>query len=164
MTIGVIAGFSLLALASGFFLVKKGWTASSGGSSTSEILGKDDLNSILGIDDEYIYTPIGKLENSSVTDYPFDSDNPDFTGAKYIGDGWYLMANGLYFHKSSKTWSSTPPEKKKDSAALVGGGSGAVAGTIIGTGAEVVKNESKIKLLLIGAIVSIVVYFATKDK
>ena len=84
MTIGVIAGFSLLALASGFFLVKKGWTASSGGSSTSEILGKDDLNSILGIDEEYIYTPIGKLENSSVTDYPFDSDNPDFTGAKYI--------------------------------------------------------------------------------
>ena len=90
MTIGVIAGFSLLALASGFFLVKKGWTASSGGSSTSEILGKDDLNSILGIDDEYIYTPIGKLENSSVTDYPFDSDNPALflassTTSKIIG-------------------------------------------------------------------------------
>lgn len=161
MTLGIISGFAALALASGFFLLKKSSVSSGSGSSSSGAVSSDKIDDyITNAANGSYYVPIGQLTNSSITSAPFSLDNPDFTGATYYGDDWFLMANGQYFNRKSKQWSSEPP--KKGSGSVVGGvGSGAVAGSVV-SGAtdavvDTVKAKNRILILVCGVIATIAI-------
>ena len=133
MTLGIISGFAALALASGFFLLKKSSVSSGSGSSGSGAVSSDKIDDfITNAANGSYYVPIGQLTNSSITSAPFSLDNPDFTGATYYGDDWFLMANGQYFNRT-----------------VVSGATDAVVDTV--------KAKNRILILVCGVIATIAI-------
>ena len=181
MTLGIISGFAVLALASGFFLLKdKGVSGSSSSSSTGgDVITSDKMEDyIINAANGSYYVPVGQLTNSSITSPPFSLNNPDYTGAKYIGDDWFLMANGQYFNRKSKLWSELPPEiependKGSSAAGIVAGGVAGGAGSVVsevisdatGVVADTVKTKNKLAIIVAGAVASIAIWFFNRKK
>ena len=182
MTIAVASGFALLALMSGFAILKD-YSGLGSYKPTGDYVGTVQTSG--GILD-LSRVPLGRLPNDGVCDYPFSYSFPDYTGAFYMGNDWYLMANGYYFNRTTKEWaeayvptdyvdsgssgSSGDDGKGSGSGAVAGGVAGGIAGSVIGsvvdTGTEVVttvvSTRSKIYLAIIGAITTIAVYNGTK--
>lgn len=157
MSLAMISGFAVLALAGGFGtafvskMIKKGVN-----------MKKDniDLNyggSVGSDKNRYVYTP--SVDSSDITSYPFSLFNPSYTGATYIGgDGdWFLMANGQYFSKKYKKWSKSNPnnndDKKNNTVAPVVGGS--VGGAVLDGVLSSIKGISKATWFVIIGVVGL---------
>lgn len=140
MSLGIASGFALLALVSGFFItsVKKPISVDLGKKDVFENIF-DDSN--VSSSDSYVSSG-GLLTNQSITSYPFSEVNPDYTGASYVGGDWFLMANGLYFNRTSKKWSKEPPEEEKKESS--GFPVGSVVDSAVSAGASVVKARSAV--------------------
>ena len=155
MTLGIVSGFAILALASGFFLLKKKPVENSASSDAvvnDSLVTSEELKEIIGIESSYVDSPADILLNSSITSSPFSPEWPDYTGASYVGDDWYLMANGLYFNKKYKTWQSEPPKRDDKTGAVVGTGvtTGAILGTTVDTVGTVIQTQAKIAWIIAG--------------
>lgn len=157
MTLGILSGFSVLALASGFLLKAKDKEQS------VSLIEMDDIQDIdISKIDKYIPSKASYLTDSIISS-PYSVLNPDFTGAVYVGDNWYLMANGDYFNKVNKTWSTKLPnqnntknnddENKKVVSALP------LVGSAVGTG---IKIGAKTAKFLIGLGLGVLVYVIKK--
>lgn len=115
MTVAVASGFAILALMSGFGLNRLLNSSNSlvdkiNKSSASSAI-KDEINNIENV----------QKYNTGITDYPYSEEYPNYTGATYLYDDWFLMANGKYFNRVSHKWSNNKPEKEEDEKNKVGG-------------------------------------------
>ena len=122
MTMAVASGFALLALLGGFsikMLSSKLPYSGISSSSKSDLISKDLAEG---------FTPDAVLADSDITSYPYSYEYPNYTGATYLYDDWFLMANGRYFNRLSHQWSDIPPEKEDKDKLLVSGGSAALSG------------------------------------
>ena len=128
MTVALMSGFALLSLVGGFFLLKK---------------DKNFLSSV----SEKVNSSLDVPSITSITDYPYSVEYPDYTGAVYLGDDWFLMANGLYFNRVTKKWSNLPPDSDDDKTVSgVGVPLASFVADLLGTSVHFASE-----LLLIGA-------------
>ena len=120
MTMAVASGFALLALLGGFSikLLSSKVDFSGFGKKHSGLISKDQAEGL---------TPDAVLADSDITSYPYSVDYPNYTGATYLYDDWFLMANGRYFNRITHKWSEQRPDKEDDrkNAAVIGGASSA---------------------------------------
>ena len=132
MTMAVASGFALLALLGGFsikMLSSKLPYSGISSSSKSDLISKDLAEG---------FTPDAVLADSDITSYPYSYEYPNYTGATYLYDDWFLMANGRYFNRVTHKWSDQRPDKEDDkkNAALIGANSAASIGKLMFKGSK----------------------------
>ena len=138
----VASGFALLALLGGFSIKLLFSKVDFSGSvrKDSGLISKDQAEGL---------TPDAVLADSDITSYPYSDEYPNYTGATYLYDDWFLMANGRYFNRVTHKWSNSRPDKEDDKkdAALIGSSGAVTAASTLGR--FVLKGS---KLLLIAGL------------